>query len=291
VGLGLGPAVPLYSLAIQNAAPVNRIGVATAASTFFRQLGSSLGIALAGTLFASTLAARMAEASAALPKAVQAQLATAATGERGKPAFDATRSKGALHQQFELQRNTLRLALEGNEAAIADAKRDPETDARLRLALEAGGVKALVEKSFEGNFARVRAAAADPQAWAALQQDSALPASLKAALAGVAPTQLADPITRVEALNRLHGELQPSLAANVAQALAAAREASEQSVRTQEERALAAVDGAGASVKAAFTDAIKAVYRMALALCLAMVVLTALLPKVALRKTQRGAAG
>jgi MFS family permease len=41
-GLGLGPTIPLYTLAIQNAVPVTRVGVATAASSFFRQTATCL---------------------------------------------------------------------------------------------------------------------------------------------------------------------------------------------------------------------------------------------------------
>jgi EmrB/QacA subfamily drug resistance transporter len=54
-GLGLGPLQGLFSLAIQNAVPVSRIGVGTSASQFFRQIGSTVGIAIFGTLLTSDL--------------------------------------------------------------------------------------------------------------------------------------------------------------------------------------------------------------------------------------------
>lgn len=55
MGLGMGPTIPLYTLAIQNAVPPRQIGVATSTTTFFRQLGSTVGVALAGVVFASVL--------------------------------------------------------------------------------------------------------------------------------------------------------------------------------------------------------------------------------------------
>ena len=55
-GLGIGPSLPLYTLAIQNAVDVRQIGQATSASQFFRQIGGALGAALMGTLLASSLA-------------------------------------------------------------------------------------------------------------------------------------------------------------------------------------------------------------------------------------------
>jgi EmrB/QacA subfamily drug resistance transporter len=55
VGVGLGPSIPLYTLAIQNAVPPRYIGVATASATFFRQMGGTVGVAVLGTVFASAL--------------------------------------------------------------------------------------------------------------------------------------------------------------------------------------------------------------------------------------------
>jgi EmrB/QacA subfamily drug resistance transporter len=50
VGVGLGPAQNLFSLSIQNAVPPHQIGVATSGSQFFRQIGSTIGVALFGAL-------------------------------------------------------------------------------------------------------------------------------------------------------------------------------------------------------------------------------------------------
>ena len=54
VGASLGPVVSLYTLAIQNAVLPSQVGVATAAGSFFQQMGSSVGLALIGTIFATT---------------------------------------------------------------------------------------------------------------------------------------------------------------------------------------------------------------------------------------------
>ena len=54
-GLGVGPAMPLFTLAIQNAADVRFIGQVTSASLFFRQIGATVGAALMGTLLGTTL--------------------------------------------------------------------------------------------------------------------------------------------------------------------------------------------------------------------------------------------
>jgi EmrB/QacA subfamily drug resistance transporter len=56
VGLGTGPTLPLYLLAMQNAARPDQLGVVTATSSFSRSLGQVLGVTALGALFAAALA-------------------------------------------------------------------------------------------------------------------------------------------------------------------------------------------------------------------------------------------
>ncbi|WP_455382123.1 MDR family MFS transporter [Salinispira pacifica] len=58
-GIGIGPTMPLFPLAIQNAVPVQKIGQATSSSQFFRQIGGTVGTAIMGTVLATTLAAAL----------------------------------------------------------------------------------------------------------------------------------------------------------------------------------------------------------------------------------------
>jgi EmrB/QacA subfamily drug resistance transporter len=66
LGVGLGPLQSLYSVAIQNAVPMNRIGVVTSASQFFRQIGSTVGVAIFGTLLTNNLNSKLAAWSASM---------------------------------------------------------------------------------------------------------------------------------------------------------------------------------------------------------------------------------
>lgn len=56
LGVGLGPAQSLFSLAVQNAVQPQEIGVATSTSQFFRQIGSTIGVALFGAMLTNNLA-------------------------------------------------------------------------------------------------------------------------------------------------------------------------------------------------------------------------------------------
>lgn len=55
-GFGLGLVVQVLVLIVQNSFPVTVVGTATAANNFFRQIGSSLGSSLIGSLFTMNLA-------------------------------------------------------------------------------------------------------------------------------------------------------------------------------------------------------------------------------------------
>jgi hypothetical protein len=55
-GLGIGPSFAVFTLIVQNAVSPDRIGVATSSLTFFQQIGGTIGLTLAGTVFASRFA-------------------------------------------------------------------------------------------------------------------------------------------------------------------------------------------------------------------------------------------
>ncbi len=56
LGVGLGPAQGLFAMAVQNAVPMSRLGVATSSSQFFRQIGSTVGVAVFGAVMTHALA-------------------------------------------------------------------------------------------------------------------------------------------------------------------------------------------------------------------------------------------
>ena len=54
-GVGIGPTLSVFTIIVQNAVPFQRLGVATSNLTFFRQIGGSVGLAVAGTAFSTSL--------------------------------------------------------------------------------------------------------------------------------------------------------------------------------------------------------------------------------------------
>jgi EmrB/QacA subfamily drug resistance transporter len=55
-GLGIGPSFAVLTLVVQNAVSPDRVGVATSNLTFFQQIGGTVGLTLAGTVFATRFA-------------------------------------------------------------------------------------------------------------------------------------------------------------------------------------------------------------------------------------------
>jgi MFS family permease len=85
-GLGFGPTLPLFTLAIQNAVDARRVGQATSAAQFFRQIGGTVGAAVMGTVLATTLGLAFASLDlpasvAEAPEAAPERLASTGGGE------------------------------------------------------------------------------------------------------------------------------------------------------------------------------------------------------------------
>jgi EmrB/QacA subfamily drug resistance transporter len=81
-GLGIGPTLSVFTIVVQNAVPFRDLGVATSNLTFFRQIGGSIGLAITGTIFATTIADQIPVqmAKGGLPQPLIDQFAAAGSG-------------------------------------------------------------------------------------------------------------------------------------------------------------------------------------------------------------------
>ncbi|HTZ51407.1 MAG TPA: MDR family MFS transporter [Spirochaetia bacterium] len=137
LGIGLGPALPLYTLAIQNSVNPREIGAATSSSQFFRQIGAVVGVAVFGTILATTLSAQLPKY---MPAGVQgAGAATISMGqlESGnfRPVGDQIRTRmQATYDKIEA------VMLRGDESARQGLLADPMLPDAYKASLQSPAV-------------------------------------------------------------------------------------------------------------------------------------------------------
>jgi EmrB/QacA subfamily drug resistance transporter len=139
VGLGLGPAMPLLSLAMQNAAQPHQIGAVTANRQFFQQLGQALGGALFGVVLSTTLTVELQKnltpIAQSLPPAAQVALdpgkfrnSSSSEAGGGRQIDLGAQIAAAAIAPIEQQRGLVQAALgNGDAAARAQLVSSPTT--------------------------------------------------------------------------------------------------------------------------------------------------------------------
>jgi EmrB/QacA subfamily drug resistance transporter len=216
-GIGIGPGMPLYTLAVQNDVPFERIGVASSASQFFRQVGSTVGAALLGTVLITTL-------NTAVPKALPPALRAAAAHFHASQEENPVAIGPAVRAHMAATYREIARALAGDRRAYDALLADPAVPAAEKRLLPKGGLPAAVARADRRTVALVSAAlAGDVAARRAVLADPNLPAAIKGAVAHPP----ADPSARQAVVRALAARLdarQPHVvAATMARVLAAVR--------------------------------------------------------------------
>ncbi|MCC7024271.1 MAG: MFS transporter [Thermomicrobiales bacterium] len=97
LGLGTGLAMPTFTLAVQNSVSPREIGAVTAAVQFFRSIGSTIGVAVMGSLMTTILNQELARD---LPAEVTAALPANALASISPQALASPEAAAALQTQF-----------------------------------------------------------------------------------------------------------------------------------------------------------------------------------------------
>jgi EmrB/QacA subfamily drug resistance transporter len=79
VGSGLGLCFPVFTLTVQNAVQHQYLGVATAATQLFRQIGGTVGVAIMGTVMNNSMASKMTGGLSSLKNSVDLESIPAET--------------------------------------------------------------------------------------------------------------------------------------------------------------------------------------------------------------------
>lgn len=134
VGLGLGPVQSLYSLAAQNAAPLNQIGIATSNSQFFRQIGSTVGIAIFGTVLTQNL---VQELPNKLPQVPGLSAEKIDLGHMQARAMNPNSLRAEIDHVMMEQYAVIERAYRGDAAAAADVIRNPRVPEEIKQRVQA----------------------------------------------------------------------------------------------------------------------------------------------------------
>ncbi len=100
LGVGLGPLQSLFGLAIQNSVDMSKIGVVTSANQFFRQIGSTVGVAIFGTLLTNNLNTKLGQLYPGLNLSKLRNLSAGASGLHVPPKVAAIVADGVTHVIF-----------------------------------------------------------------------------------------------------------------------------------------------------------------------------------------------
>lgn len=232
LGLGLGPSQSLLNIAAQNNVPMERIGSATAGIQFIRQIGSTIGIALLGSVLSNTIASEnckvFPEQASCQPGAVvkrsqsqqgsdidgqfaklEAQIVAALKGDhaayvalQNDPTLPAEQKSklvdGGIPAQFKALQTKVIAATKGDVAAYNALKNDPtltdEQKTQLLGKLSEGGIPAQVKAQNAQTLDLIgKALSGDSSAKQTLLANPQLPAQLKGLLSGPTPPKAAIP--------------------------------------------------------------------------------------------------
>ncbi|MFC4311152.1 MDR family MFS transporter [Steroidobacter flavus] len=139
-GLGLGPAQTLFNLVIQNAAPANNIGVATSMSQFSRGIGSTVGVAIFGTLLTHALTAELPKNVPQLPGGGNFSQVDLAHAQSQAMNVDNIRARvqTALDERYQV----IERAFNEDQRAVEDVLADSRLPETLKAPLRDGGLRA-----------------------------------------------------------------------------------------------------------------------------------------------------
>lgn len=275
VGLGLGPSFPLYPLAVQNAVEPGKIGQATSATQFFRQIGGVIGVALMGLIFTTSLQGAL-EASSG--QTVGGALPGQETELPSEGAFpDLEEIEGQVRARFEASYRRYQQALESGDPEASQAVlADPLIPEGYKAPLRGEGVAA---SETQADLERLEQAvrAGDAEALAAALDEAGVPAAFQGQFLAAAQ----DPAQRAGLVTQLEARFAPAQEAAGSPADGAALLGDLQRDLDHQAEALSAQ--VSSSIKAAFTDAITRIFFYALFGIAVAWLVTLFLPELPLR--------
>lgn len=192
VGVGLGPAQSLFSMVITNSVPVSDIGVASSTSQFSRQIGSTLGLAIFGTLLTHSLTIELPKHVPQLPGA--AQQIDLDHAQRQAMSIDRIRSSvdAAMTEHYPL----IERAYRGDAGAVAAVLSDARLPEPVKTPVRDGGIRTRVHDELVKRATTIQKGLQQGASGrAGLLVDTTLSAQMRQDLANIPSRAFQDPQT------------------------------------------------------------------------------------------------
>ncbi|WP_288479748.1 MDR family MFS transporter [uncultured Deinococcus sp.] len=284
VGLGLGPSMSLFNIAIQNAVSPSLIGVATSSSQFFRQIGSTIGAAIFGTLLLNNLQSELPRYLPDVP-GMENAAKNINLGEMRASSGGSDTDK-QIRAAVDAQYAQIEKAFGGDAAATQALLQNPQIPADLKATLKSGGVAAQVRAQLSAQADAVAGALNRGEAGRqALLASGTTPAALKTQLRALPAAALATPAAAQATAAQVRQGLLASAPQVAAQATTQALAQVRRTLDTQAKQLAAQV---GSGMKQGFTAAVRHMIATSIWIILVGLILTAFLPVVPLRQQPQG---
>ncbi|GGK14537.1 MFS transporter [Deinococcus malanensis] len=300
LGLGIGPAMPLYTTALQLSVKPWEMGVATSAGQFFQQMGSTIGTAIFGALLTTGLTENLSTSFAAQASANTGTVATTlhrisaqvARGENDGPVDRnaSPPSNEEIRARFaRLRQNVTSAVQTGDRDSIAALRGDntlPQEARTQFTQIPEGGVAAGVRSGFDQTYSAIAAAvgSGEPARVKAVAANPQLPAALRERLSAVPAPALQDQQVRAQLL------------AGIRQGLDAGKD---QAARRAEQQALSRAlsgisDGekialaSARAAKVAFAESVAHIYLYCIFAAFLALLATLMMPNLTIPRREKG---
>jgi EmrB/QacA subfamily drug resistance transporter len=291
LGVGLGPGVPLFTVVIQNAVKAKDIGMATAIAIFSRALGTTVGVAILGSIFAAAVSSgidtRVESIKLNLNSIQQEQFESIEHSVHSQNTLkeefpDFIKIRARTSATFKVQNTLIFKALRDNDpVAIRKILADSQMPPKLRNILAAGGFKASIQKSMNAPYQNIARAirTGNRSAFMALRKNPKLPLSIRQELQLIPLQSLQNSNKRVAILQKLQLDWnkQVSIIANTA------LKTTLKSMITKNQ-VINILNRIDLILKQELTNNIRQIYQIAIIIMILAWIITFLMPETSMRK-------
>lgn len=274
-GIGVGPSFPLYTLAIQNAVDTRKVGQATSASQFFRQIGGVMGAAVMGTVLASSLNASFANAN--IPGVSAGNFGGEDSAVSGGLEQIGEKIKASLDETYTLIEKVF---WNNDQEALQTLLNNPQIPAEQKTQLEQGSPTMVMNKLYSNIETAIKNN--DNKAIETLLASSQLPAPAKAGITLGSQAAMQSPQAADAFLTQIKTQFETQSSEITEQALTEIRT----QMNTQAQTLTAQITQ---TLKEAFAKAITSIYRYLMFVVIAGLIMSAFIPQLELRKSNHAA--